>query len=84
MVWLYCAVNSTAPTLTVAWYKDGNPLVQDVPHIITRRTSPSMFVLILNDMQVSDNGAYHCTALDEYSKDRGNGTKLNLTGKLIP
>ena len=80
VVWLYCEVNSTASTLTMTWYKDGNALVQDVPHIITRRTNPSTFLLIVNELQVSDGGEYQCSALDEHSGDTGMGMVLPLTG----
>ena len=77
---LYCQVNSLSPGLTVSWEKDGQSLVQDVPHIITRRAGPSVFTLVLNDLRTSDSGVYQCSALDEDSRNKGVGTALTLIG----
>ena len=80
VIWLYCAVNSLAPSLIVTWNKDGNALVQDVPHVIIKRTSLNTLILIMSDLQASDGGEYQCSALDEYSGDTGVGTVLTLSG----
>ena len=65
VVWLYCVVNSTDPTLTVTWNKDGVPVVLDVPHLRTRRTSTTSsttLLLVVENFQPSDSGTYQCSA----------------------
>ena len=80
VVWLYCETNSTSSTLTMMWTKDGNPLVQDVPHIIIRKIDASTSLLIVNDLQISDGGQYQCSAEDDFYTDKGIGSILNITG----
>ena len=81
VVWLYCEVNSTAPTLTVTWNKDGVALMQDVPHIRMRSStsaSATTLLLVLDNFQVSDGGTYQCSAQDGTSTAMGD--TLTLTG----
>ena len=83
VVWLYCQVNSTSPTLTVTWNKDSVPMILDVPHIRIRNendTSDGKFisVLIVDNFQTVDNGTYQCTAQE--GVDAAMGTPLTLTG----
>ncbi len=81
VVWLYCRVNSTSPTLTVTWNKDSVPVVLDVPHIRIKNSisaTSSTFVLVVDNFHPSDSGVYQCTA-----QEGGNtaaGTLLMLTG----
>ena len=84
VVWLYCEVNSTESTLTVAWNKDGVPLIQDVPHIRMRNSTSDTsitFLLVVDNFQASDNGTYQCTAQDGGAT--ANGIALTLTGEIL-
>ena len=84
VLWLYCEVNSTASSLVVAWSKDGDRLVQDVPHIRMRRStsgSTTILLLVVDIFLESDVGTYRCTAQD--GQDTASGTSLNLTGLII-
>ena len=84
VIWLYCEVSSTAPTLTVTWNKNSVPLVQDVPRIIMRSStsgSSTTFLLAVDNFQVSDSGTYQCTVQDGTST--GMGDMLTLTGERI-
>ena len=70
VIWLYCLVGPKSPTLEVTWSKNGEPLVQDVPHIRLRNSGSdadtySTFILIVDKFQTSDSGAYQCIAQDE-------------------
>ncbi len=83
VVWLYCEVNSTSPSLGVTWNKDSVPLVQDVPHVrirTTTSTTTTTSILIVDNFQDSlpDGGVYQCIAQDQGTT--GNGTALTLTG----
>ena len=83
MVWLYCEVNSTSPTLTVTWNKDSVALVQDVPHIRMRSStsaSVTTFLLVVDNFQVSDGGSYQCSVQDGTSTVMGE--ILTLTGDI--
>ena len=65
VVWLYCKINSNAPSLRVVWSKDGTPLIQDVPHIRLRSSidaDTSTLLLVLDVLHASDSGAYQCRA----------------------
>ena len=81
VVWLYCQVNITTPTVTVTWTKDSVPLVQDVPHI-RMRSFPThfytTFLLVVDTFQNSDSGVYQCTVQD--GAMTGMGTALTLMG----
>ena len=84
MIWLYCQVNSIAPTLIVTWTKDSVPLIQDTPHIRMMSTSSatsSTFILVVSTFQVSDSGVYQCTAEDR--GDMAMGTGLVLIGTYV-
>ena len=86
VIWLYCQVNSIAPTLTVTWTKDSVPLVQDAPHIRIRpsntaTSSTYTLLLVVDNFQGSDNGTYQCTAEDR--GDTVTGTALTLRGSLM-
>lgn len=81
VIWLYCRVNSVAPSLRVRWTKDGTTLVRNVPHIRTTNSSSatsSTFVLVLDSFQATDDGLYQCTAED--GGDTVTSTPLTLTG----
>ena len=83
VVWLYCEVTSTSPSLRVTWNKDSVPLVQDVPHVrirTTTSTTTTTSILIVDNFQdsLSDGGVYQCIAEDQGTT--GNGTALTLTG----
>ena len=78
VLWLYCHVDVRA--LRVKWTKDGNPLVQDIPHIrkrISFTNSSITSLLVLDTVQASDNGVYQCTA--EHGRTL-RGRRLTLTG----
>ena len=82
VIWLYCEVNSIAPTLTVTWNMNSVPLVQDVPHIRMRSStsiSSSTFLLVVDNFQAPDNGIYQCIAQNE--KITITGLPLTLAGK---
>lgn len=69
VVWLYCLADPKSPTLEVTWNKDGEPLVQDVPHIHLRSSGSdadmySTLILVVDKFQASDSGAYQCIAQD--------------------
>lgn len=82
VVWLYCVVNYTEPTLTTTWTRDSAPLIQDIPHVrMPRSTSDgnsTTFILIVDIFRSSDSGVYQCVV--EYSGITGMGTALTLTG----
>ena len=83
-LWLYCIVNSAAPTLEVTWTRNDSILYQDLPHIIHLSSSTdntSTFILVVNNFQTSDDGVYQCMAEDD--GDIALGYSLNLTG-MVP
>ena len=87
-LWLYCQVNSIAPTLRVTWTKNGLPLVQDVPHIrirsshfissrsCTSRGNSTTFTLVVDTFQGSDSGVYQCRV------DDGSNTAIGISIQL--
>ena len=83
VLFLYCQVNSTAPTLRVTWMKDGTPLIQDVPHIRLRNllsgADTTTLLLVVDLLQVSDNGVYQCAAENEGRVAVGDTLILNGT-----
>ena len=84
VIWLYCETNSTSPTLTVTWNKDNTEIVEDVPHIFTRRStsgSSTTFLLGVNNLQVSDGGTYQCSVQD--GADTDTGDMITLTGNAL-
>ena len=81
VIWFYCEVNSNSSTVSVTWNKDGQELVQDIPHIILRissSSSSSTLLLVLDNVVSSDAGLYQCTAQDGLSM--ASGTALTITG----
>ncbi len=82
MIWLYCRVELTSPSLTVRWNKDGIPLVQDVPHIrirtITSANITTTILIVDNVQKLFDSGIYLCITEDEGFI--GAGRSVNLTG----
>ena len=84
VLWLYCEVNSTSPTLRVTWKKNDSAVVQDHPHLHIRSfitEDSSTFILILDYLLLTDSGTYHCTAEDGGSSV--NGSELSLSGIII-
>ena len=84
VIWLYCEASSTSPTLTVTWNKDSTEIVEDVPRIFTRRStsaSSTTFLLGVDNLQVSDGGAYQCSVQD--GADTITGDKITLTGNVL-
>ena len=77
VVWLYCQANPRPSTLVLSWNKDGKPLVQDVPHIRLRRTGPN-FILVVDEFQIMDSGAYQCIA--QNGNDITKGRVASLIG----
>ena len=83
VIWLYCEVDSVSSSLTVTWQKGNATVVQNVPHIRMRSSktmTSSIFLLVVDNFQSSDNGLYQCTAEDGVMT--GNGLPLTLTGAL--
>ena len=84
VIWLYCEASSTSPTLTVTWNKDITEIVEDVPHIFTKRStsgSSTTFLLGVDNLQVSDGGTYQCSVQD--GADTVTGDMISLTGNII-
>ena len=84
VLWIYCDVNSTSSSLSVAWFKDGGSLVQDVPHIRLRTSTSSSsttLLLVLDNVVSSDAGVYQCSAQD--GPDTASGNELNVTGEYL-
>ena len=80
VVFLYCQVDSTAPTMRVTWNKNALP-IQDVPleHISIRIIDGNMFctyLLVVNGFRLSDNGMYQCIAEDKGVMAMGTQTSL--------
>ena len=83
VLWLYCEVNSTSPTLRVTWKKNNFAVVQDHPHLHIRSSTTedsSTFILVLDYLLLTDSGTYYCTAEDGGSSVNGSG--LTLSGIL--
>ena len=81
VIWLFCEVNSNSSTLSLMWNKDGESLVQDVPHIILRTyttSSSTTLLLVLDNVVSSDAGLYQCAAQD--GQITATGKALNITG----
>lgn len=88
VLFFYCRVNSTSPTLRVTWTKNGIPLIQDVPHIRLRNSvsgvGTTTLLLVVDLFQVSDNGVYQCTATDGGSVAMGDPLMLNGKYSISP
>ncbi len=83
VVWLYCEIDLSSPSLTLSWNKDRILLVQDVPHIRIRTTTSANVIsvfLIVDSFQASfsDGGIYQCVAEDDGTAEVGRS--LTLTG----
>ena len=83
MVWLYCLTVPKSPAVTVTWNKDGEPLVQDVPHIRLRSTGSdadlySTFLLVIEPVDITDGGVYQCSAQE--GENIAMGPALTITG----
>ncbi len=87
VIWLVCEVNSASNTLSVTWNKDGGQLVQDVPHIVIRRSlrtntsSTTTLMLTIDTVVSSDAGMYQCTAQD--GQVTANGDIIPITCLLM-
>ena len=76
------ASNSSAPI--VVWFKDGDSLLNDPPHIRIRTSTDDTevtSVLTIDNFNTGDNGDYYCHAYD--STTARNSTTLSLTGVYI-
>ncbi len=67
----------------MTWNKNEGQLVQDVPHIIIRRsvnsnTSNTILMLTIDTVVLSDSGMYQCTAQD--GQEIANGNIIPITG----
>lgn len=83
VAWLNCEVNSVSSALTLTWNKNGQVLVQDVPHILLRSSETdmnTMFLLVVEPVGIADSGTYQCIAQE--GENRVFGTTLRLTGKI--
>ena len=83
VVWLYCLVIPVIPSRIVTWNRDGELLDQDVPHIRLRSIGSdadmySTYLLIIEDLVISDSGVYQCNFQDGGNTE--SGAALNLTG----
>ncbi len=70
----------------MTWNKNGGQLVQDVPHILIRRSvnsnaSNTILMLTIDTVVHSDAGMYQCTAQD--GQEIANGNIIPITGKSI-
>ncbi len=88
MIQIYCTVENDI-TLTFTWTHNGDPLLNDPPHIRIREdnrpqrsasllTDDSTTVLTVDNFRASDNGVYQCT-----TSGATNGTAVTLTGTTI-
>ena len=87
VVWLYCQINSNAPSLGVVWSKDNIPLIQDVPHIRLRNSkdaNSSTLILILDDVGVPDSGVYQCRAQNNGATAVGESLVLRGIDRKMP
>ena len=74
------ASSSSAPI--VVWFKDGDSLLNDPPHIRIRTSTDDTevtSVLTIDNFNTGDNGDYYCQAYD--STTTLNSTTLSLTGE---
>ena len=84
VIWLVFEVNTASNTLSVTWNKNGGQLVQDVPHIVIRRSlmtntsSTTTLMLTIDTVVSSDAGMYQCTAQD--GQETANGDIIPITG----
>ena len=84
VIWLYCVVNSASSALSVAWNKDGELLVQDVPHVRLRAfitSSSTTLLLVIDNVVSSDAGVYQCTAMDRLNYIGGDN--FTMTGRYL-
>ena len=75
------ASSSSAPT--VVWFKDGDSLLNDPPHIRIRTSTDDTevtSVLTIDNFNTGDNGDYYCQAYD--STTTMNSNILSLTSKI--
>ncbi len=88
MIQIYCTVE-TDTTVTFTWTHNGDPLLNDPPHIRIRQdnipqrsasllTNDSTTVLTVDNFRTSDNGVYQCA-----TSSGANGTVVSLTGKML-
>ena len=73
------ASSSSAPI--VVWFKDGDSLLNDPPHIRIRTSTDDTevtSVLNIDNFNTGDNGDYYCQTYD--STTARNSTTLSLTG----
>ena len=78
-----CTANSSC-TPVVTWFKDGDSLLNDPPHIRIRTSTDDTevtSVLTIDNFNTGDNGDYYCQAYD--STTTLNSTALSLTGEYI-
>ena len=85
VLWLYCLGVPKSSTVMVTWNKDGEPLVQDVPHIRLRSTGSdadtySTFLLVIEPVHITDGGVYQCSAQE--GENTTMGPPLTITGIL--
>ena len=85
MVWLYCQVNFQSAA-QLAWNKDSEQLVQNIPHIQLRNSdsesgSNLTLILIIDGFQFSDIGLYQCNAWDDIESVMG--ARLSLIGTYL-
>ena len=83
MVWLYCLTIPESPTVTVTWNKDGEPLVQDMPHIRLRSTGSdadmySTFLLVIEPVDITDGGVYQCSAQEGENMTMGPALAITI------
>ena len=83
VVWLFCVIYSTSPTLTLSWSYPQDPNI-GIPHVRMRKytsdANKTTLLLVVDSFQSYDNGNYQCTA-----ENMGSvviGTSSSLTGML--
>ena len=76
------ASSSSAPTVT--WFKDGNSLTNDPPHVRIRTSTDGTAVvstLTVDNFDFVDDGIYFCQASNDTNSE--SSTTLSLTSKLL-
>jgi len=76
------ASSSSAPDVT--WFKDGEVLSNDPPHIRIRTSTDGTSVssvLTVDNFAAEDDGMYHCQASD--GMNSMNSTTLSFTSELL-
>ena len=76
------ASSSSAPTMT--WFKDGNSLTNDPPHVRIRTSTDGTAVvstLTVDNFNFTDDGIYFCQASNDTNSE--SSTTLSLTSKLF-